>query len=68
MSPERKEDGIGGLMIVVKEGESISIGEAEVYLEQVGGHKVGKAVKVWVRAPREIKIQRIKKVSHERAI
>ena len=57
-----KETEYGGVVITVKAGESVQIGDSVVSVAKVAGHGVGKgAVRIHVKARKEIPVFRIKK-------
>ena len=60
---EEKE--FGSIMMTCKEGEKIVVGDSEITLVKLGGYKVGKAVKIHVRANKKIPVFRVKKESKE---
>jgi sRNA-binding carbon storage regulator CsrA len=55
----------GSIVMTCKEGETILIGDSSVTLIQLGGCGVGKAVKLVVRADKEIPVFRVKKEKNE---
>lgn len=49
-----------GLSVTIKEGAVLMIGEARVTVVRIGGHGIGKAVRLIIKAPEEIKISRLR--------
>ena len=55
----------GSIVITCKEGEKILIGDSLVTIVKLGGAKVGRAVKVHVKADKKIPILRIRKEKND---